>query len=76
MMRAAQRLGISGGATVDRERGRTDSNLQNRTDLVGAKRRPLHALVGPPRGLALLHNLTFAQNRGASSSNRRKAFLD
>ena len=39
-------LGISGGAPVDRENGRADSNLQKSDDLAGAKRRPLHALVG------------------------------
>jgi len=46
-------LGISGGAPVDREGGRVDSRFQNRADLGGAKRRPLHALVGPPCDLAL-----------------------
>jgi len=40
-------LRISGGALLDRESGRADSNLQKRPDLAGAKRRPLHALVGP-----------------------------
>jgi len=34
-------LGISGGAPVDRERGRADSSFQNATDLAGAERRPL-----------------------------------
>jgi len=42
----ANGLGISGGAPVDREGGWTASTLQNSYDLVGAKRRPLHALVG------------------------------
>ena len=38
-------LGISGGALLDREGYRADSNLQNGYNLAGAKRRPLHALV-------------------------------
>src|SRR6266511_3049564 len=38
-------LGISGGAPIDREGGRADSSFQKSSDLVGAKRRPLHALV-------------------------------
>jgi hypothetical protein len=39
-------LGISGGALIDSEKPWVASWSQNRTDLVGAKRRPLHALVG------------------------------
>ena len=39
-------LGFSGGAPIDRENGRTDSWSQNRRNHVGAKCRPLHALLG------------------------------
>ena len=46
-------LGFSGGAPRDREGGRADSRFQNGLDLVGAKRRPLEALVGWQRGLGL-----------------------
>ena len=39
-------LGISGGAPIDRYDCRDASDLQKSDDLVGAKRRPLHARVG------------------------------
>jgi len=38
-------LGISGGAPVDWDGCWTDSIFQQSDDLVGAERRPLHALV-------------------------------
>jgi len=41
-------LGISGGAPIDREGFRAESRFQNGPDLVAAKRRRLHARVGPP----------------------------
>jgi hypothetical protein len=40
-------LGISGGAPIDREGCWADSHFQKSSDLAGAERRPLHALVGP-----------------------------
>jgi hypothetical protein len=42
-------LRFSGGAPLDREGFRAESNCQKRPDLVGAQRRPLQALVGPER---------------------------
>ena len=38
---------------LDRERGRTETTIQNRPDLGAAKRRPLQLLVGPPRLITL-----------------------
>jgi len=49
-IRRANGLGFSGGAVIDRESYRADSCLQNSNDLVGAKRRPLQARVGPLPG--------------------------
>ena len=42
----ANGLGISRAAPLDRESCRADSSHQNRTDLVDAQRRRLHARVG------------------------------
>ena len=39
-------LGISGGAPIDRYDCHDASDFQKSADLVGAKRRPLHARVG------------------------------
>ena len=39
-------MGFSGGVPIDWEGSRAESSFQNRRDLVGAKRRPLQALVG------------------------------
>jgi hypothetical protein len=39
-------LRFSGGAPIDREGLRAETNFQKRPDLAGAKRRPLQAPVG------------------------------
>lgn len=44
---AANGLGFSGGAPIDREGSRAEARFQNCPDLGGAERRPLQALVGP-----------------------------
>jgi len=41
--------GFSGVAPIDRPGVQAEARLQNRADLVGAKRRPLQALVRPTR---------------------------
>jgi len=50
LMEPPNGLGFSGGALIDREGSRADSNFQNGRDLVGAKRRPLQARVGRVAG--------------------------
>ena len=61
-LRTAQRSGLQRRRTLDREGSQHDSSLQNRPDLVGAKRRPLQALVRP-QPLGEIHEVARRNDR-------------